>query len=87
MKQKLKIIDWKLSLKKDDSKIELDQKSENVDLRSHLTKVTSELDSIKIEHAELEKYNTIVKGELTQAKQQLENLYFSSEKIDEHVFY
>ena len=65
MKHELKIVELKLSLKKDESKIDPDLKSKNVDLRSHLTQVTSELDSIKIEHAELEKYNTIVKGELT----------------------
>lgn len=57
-----------LSLKKDDSKNELDIKTKNENLRSQLTQITSKLHSIKIEHVELEKYNTIVKGELTQAK-------------------
>ena len=69
MKHELKIIELQLSLKKNDSKNELDLKFENVDLRSYLIQVTFELDSIKIEHVELEKYSTIVKGELTQAKQ------------------
>ena len=49
----------------EDSKI----KAENVDLRSQLSKVASELESIKLEHVELEKYNTIVKGELVKTKQ------------------
>lgn len=49
--------------------------------------MTYELYYIKIENAELEKYNTIVKGELTQAKQQLEKLYSNSEKIDDKIFY
>ena len=39
-------------------------KVENADLRSQLSKVTSKLESIKLEYEELEKYNTIVKGEL-----------------------
>ena len=60
-------------------------KSKNADLRSQLSQVTSELDFIKIQHIELEKYNTIVKGELTQTKQQLEKLYSSSGKIDEKM--
>ena len=38
-------------------------------------------DSIKIEHAKLEKYNTIVKGELIQAKKKLENLYSSEAHV------
>ena len=40
-------------------------KTENPDLRSQLSQVTSKLDTNKIEHVELEKYNIIVKGELT----------------------
>lgn len=87
MKHELKITNSKLSLKEDNNKIESDLKFENADLRSHLTKVTFELDSIKIEHAKLQKYNTIVKGELPQAKQHIENLYYRSEKINEQLFY
>lgn len=49
--------------------------------------MTSILDSIKIEHEKLDKYNIIVKGELTQTKQWLEKLYTSFEKIDEHIFH
>lgn len=75
----------KLSLKRYDSKVESDMKFENVDLRSNLTKVTFELESTKLQYNELEKYNIIVKGELTQWKQQFERLYSSSEKIDEHI--
>ena len=62
-----------------------DMKSKNKDLRSQLSQVPFELDSIKIEHTKLEKYNIIVKGELTQTKQKLEKLYSSSEKIDEKI--
>ena len=36
-----------------------------------------------MEHAKLEKYNTIMKGELTQTKKQLEKLYSSTDKIDD----
>ena len=62
-------------------------KTENEDLQSQLSQVIFELDTMKIEHAKLEKYNIIVKGEMTQAKQQLEKLYSSSEKIDEQIFH
>ena len=64
LKHELKIIELKLSHKKDDSETELDLKFKNVDIVSQLSQVTVELDSIKIEHEELEKYNTIVKREL-----------------------
>ena len=40
---------------------------------------------MKEDHEELHKYNTIVKGELTQCKQQLEKLYTSRENIDESM--
>ena len=81
MKHELKIVELKLSLKKNGGKSDSELKAENVDLRSQLSKVTSELETIKLEYAELEKYNTIVKGELMQTKQQLEKLYTSSENI------
>lgn len=87
LRHELKIVELKLSLKKHDSKNEPDLKSENIDLRSQLSQVTSELDSIKNENVELEKYNIIVKGELTQARQQLKKIYSSSEKIDEQLSY
>ena len=67
------------------SKNDFEIKAKNVDLRSQLSKETSELESIKLEHVELEKYNTIMKGELVQTKQQLEKLYTNSEKIEEHM--
>ena len=38
-----------------------------------------------MENATLEKYNTIVKGELVQTKQQLEKLYTRSDKIEEQI--
>ena len=78
----MKIVELKLSVKKNGGKNDSKIKVENVDLRSQLSKVTSELESIKLEYARLEKYNTIVKGELMQTKQQLEKLYTSSEKIE-----
>ena len=56
-------------LYKNGGKNEFEINAENVDLRFQLSKVTSELESIKLEHVELEKYNTIVKGELVQTKQ------------------
>ena len=56
-------------------------------MRSNLTKITSELESTKLNYEELLKYNTIVKGELTHAEKQLEKLYSSSEKIDEKLYY
>ena len=87
LKHELKIVELKLSLKTSCYKSEPDLKSENVDLRSQLSQVTSELDSIKIEHVELEKQNMIMKGELTQAKQQLEKIYTSFDKIDEKIFH
>ena len=65
MKDELKIVKLKLSLNKNGGKNEPELKIENADLRSQLSQVTSKLDTIKIEHVELEKYNIIVKGELT----------------------
>ena len=86
MKHELKIVELKLSLKKHGSKNESNLKFEIVNLRSQLSQVTSQLDYIKIEHAELEKYNIIVKGELTQSKQQIEKLYSSNDKLDEKMY-
>ena len=78
LKHELKIVELKLSLKKNGGKNDSEIKAKNADLRSQLSKVTSELESIKLEYVELEKYNSIVKGELMQTKQQLEKLYTSS---------
>ena len=63
MKHELKIVEFKLSLKRNGSKSDSDLKSEKVDLRSQLSQVTYKLDSIKMKRVELEKYNTIVKGD------------------------
>ena len=52
-----------------------------------MRKVTSKLESIKLEYVELEKYNSIVKGKLVQTKQQLEKLYTNSENIEEKYMY
>ena len=86
MKHELKIVKLKLSLKKNKGKNDFEIKAKNVDLRSQLRKEKFELESIKLEHVELEKCYTIVKGELMQTKQQLEKSYTSSEKIEEHMF-
>ena len=85
MKHEVKIVELKLSLKKYGGKNDSKIKAKNVDLRSQLSKVTSELESVKIQHVELEKYNTIVKGKLIQTKQKLEKLYTRSEKIKEQI--
>ena len=55
LKHELKIVELKMSLKKNGGKIDSKLKVENVDLRSQLRKVTSKLESIKLEHAKLEK--------------------------------
>ena len=68
MKHEFKIVEPKLSLKKNGGKNDSKIKAENVDLRSQWSKVRSELEFIKLKHVELEKYNTIVKGKLMQKK-------------------
>ena len=40
---------------------------------------------MKEDHEELHKYNTMVTGELTQCKKQLEKLYYSREKLDDSM--
>ena len=50
-----------------------------------MRKVTSKLESIKLEPVELEKCNTIVKCDLAQTKQKLEKLYTNSDKIEEQI--
>ena len=85
LKHGLKIVELNLSLKKNGGKSVFEIKAKKVDLRSQLSKVTSELESIKLEYAKLEKYNTIVKGELMQTKQQFDKLYTSSENIKEKL--
>ena len=63
-------------------KVEFDLKTKNVDLRASLAKKTSKFETLKEYHEELHKYNTIVKGELTQCKKQLEKLYSNREKLN-----
>ena len=58
-------------------KLNLIWRLKNLDLRASLAKKTFEFETLKEDHEELHKYNTIVKGELTQCKQQLEKLYES----------
>ena len=55
LEHELKIVELKLSLKGNGSKSDSDLKFENANLRSQLSQVTSKLDSIKMEHAKLEK--------------------------------
>ena len=74
LKHELKINEMNLSSKKDDRKIDSELKKENEDLRYNLTKVTCELESTRLEYVELQKNNTIVKGELTENKKQLQKL-------------
>ena len=54
-------------------------------LEKVLVKKIFEFETLKEDHEELHKYNTIMKGELTQCKKQLENLYSSKEKIDDSM--
>ena len=53
LKHELKIVELKLSLKKDSSKSEPYLKFENTNIRSQLSQLTSKLDSIKNKHIEL----------------------------------
>ena len=85
LKHELNIVELKLSLKKNGGKNDSEIKAKNVDLRSKLSKVTFELESIKLEYAKLKKYNSIVKGKLMQTKQKLEKLNTSSENIEEQL--
>ena len=51
LKHELKIVELKLSLKKIGGKNDSKIKAENANLSSPLSKVTSELESIKLDHA------------------------------------
>ena len=64
----MNITNLKLTLKSDPRKIETNLKIQNADLRASLEKKTSELEMLKEYHEKLQKYNIIVKGELTQCK-------------------
>ena len=83
LKHELKITNLNLNLKNDPSKVKFDLKTENSDLRVSLEKKTSKFETLKEDHEELYRYNTIVKGELTQSKVQLEKIYSSRENLDE----
>ena len=65
MKHELKIKNSNSILRNDPRKTKSDLKTENTDLRVSLVKKTSEFETLKEDHEELHKYNTIVKGELT----------------------
>ena len=65
LKHELKITNLKLSLKSDLNKVESELKTKNLDLRENLAKITLKHEALKADHEELQKYNTIVKGELT----------------------
>ena len=66
LKYELKITNLKLTLRKDPSKFESNLKTKNVDLKESLAKKAFEFEILKENREELYKYNTIVKGELTQ---------------------
>ena len=55
----------KFTLRSDTRKVEFYLKTENTYLRESLAKKTSKFETLKEDHEELHKYNTIVKGELT----------------------
>ena len=68
-----------------ENKIQIDLKPQNTYLRSKLTMVTSELETTKLQYTKLDKYNTIVKGELRQTKKHVEKLYSNIKKLDEQI--
>ena len=67
----------------DDGKVKYDLNSKNVYLISILSRVSYELEVTMSQYKYLEKYNVIVKEELTQTEQQREKLYSSNENLDE----
>ena len=75
----------KLTLRNDPRKVESNLKTENANLRPSLAKTTSKFETLEEDPEELHKYNTIVKGELTQCKQKLEKLYSSKENLDDSM--
>ena len=81
----LKVKNLNLTLRSDPRKVETNLKIDNVDLREILAKKKSKLETLKEDNEELHKYNTIMKGELTQCKKQLEKLYSSKEKHDDSM--
>ena len=85
LKHELKIANLNLTLKNDPRKLEFDLKNENTNLTESMVKKTSKFKTLKEDHEELHKCKTIVKGELTQCKKQLEKLYTNREKIDESM--
>ena len=85
LKHELKITNLKLTLRNDPSKFESNLKTKNVYLRASMAKKTFEFETLKEDQEEPHKYNAIVKGELTQCKQQLKKLYSSREKLDDSM--
>lgn len=85
LRHELKSTNLKLSLRTDSSKIESELRTENSNLRENLAKLTFEHETLKVDHEQLMKYSAIVKGELTQSKEQLEKLYSARERLDEHI--
>jgi hypothetical protein len=67
----------------DKRKYQTDLRFENADLKFKCTKVTYEFEIANLQYSKLEKYNTIVKGEITQTKQYHQKIYSNSQKIDE----
>ena len=62
LKHELKITNLKLSLKSDPRKIESNLKTKNLDLRESLVNKTFKFETLKEDHEELHKYNTIMKA-------------------------
>lgn len=85
LKHELEITNIKLILKDDDKKIESYLIYDNIYLRPKLEMIY-ELQSSKLQYAELEKYNAIVKEELTQSKQHLKKLYSIIEKLGKKIY-
>ena len=81
----MKITNLKLTLRNDPKKIKSILKTKNADLWESLEKRTSKFEILKEDHEELHMYSIIVKGELTQCKQQLEKLHFSREKLEDSM--
>ena len=72
-------------MRDDPSNVESIMKTKNADLRASLAKKIFEFETLKEDHEELHRYNTIVKGELNQCKQKLEKIYSRRENLDDSM--
>lgn len=85
LKHELGITNLKMSMMEDENKIQSNLRFENLDLKSKHIKMTFELESMKLQYTKLEKYNIVVKGELTKTKKHLEKLYLGTKNLDENI--